>query len=91
MFRGLAVVGQLAEGNPEPVNTMFGIHQETTGGDRHEAMARWVAALSPAVAPDLSALLVALHEREYDAARVIGRRLAQSLVAEEGTQHDTTV
>lgn len=45
--------------------------------------ARWIASLSPAVAPDLSALLQALHDREFDAARVIGERLSATLLGED--------
>lgn len=49
-------------------------------GIYREADARWIAALSPALAPDLSALLVALDARDFDAARVIAQRLSSSIL-----------
>lgn len=45
--------------------------------------AAWVAAMSPEVAPDLSALLCALEERDYDAARVIAQRLSRAILGVE--------
>lgn len=48
-----------------------------------EGDARWIAALSPALADDLSALLVALDGREFDAARVIALRLSARVLGEE--------
>lgn len=48
--------------------------------------ARWIAALSPAVGPDLSALLYALEGRDYDAARVIAQRLSARVLGEETDQ-----
>lgn len=54
-----------------------------TEGTIPPGTARWIAALSPAIACDLSALLVALDGCEFDAARVIAQRLSATVLRED--------